>query len=67
METVEKMEPDFTVVHGAEMRGNEFSLKQGVQTGCKEKIFPCEDKEQVTRAVVQSPALEYSRSKFLKL
>lgn len=57
METVEKTEPDFTVVHGAEMRGNEFSLKQGVQTGHKEKFFPCEDKEQVPRAVVQSPAL----------
>lgn len=60
------MESDFTVVHGAEMRGNGFSLKQGVQTGYKEKLFPHEDNEQVLGAVVQSPALEYLKIKIIK-
>lgn len=61
MEATEKTEPDFTAVPDGKMSGNGHHLKQGVQTGYKEKLFPQEDHgllEQLPRAVVQSPALE---------
>lgn len=66
MEILGKIESQLTVVHGAERMGNGFSLKQVVQTGCKEKTFPHKGKEQVPGAVMQSPALDYFKIKIIK-
>lgn len=66
MEILGKTEPQFTVVHGAEMMSNGFTLKQGVQTRYKEKNFPHEAKEQMPRPVRQSPALDYFKIKIIK-
>lgn len=66
VEAKEKVETDITAVHGGKMRGSGHSLKQEIQTGYEEKLFPHEDSEvleQIPVAVVQSTALEGFKTK----